>query len=354
MFLFALGCASPTGAGLTVDYFALTDVVGFHFEVDRVACTAGHAFVPYHMEGDVDLVDGIFPAQIEVVEAEAFAEDTRHTAADLFLALEPGCYDILAAPASDMDALVGQWTPSTQCSVAAAFEVDIVPGQTTEVILRSQCEGDPSGASDLVVVLNHPPLITTPVPAEHVFECQAVDVCVELYDPNDDALETTWTSVPEGGLHAVDLGDLEVVDFDDGHRVWRQCAEIVANTAATYEWTVEVHDIGWEGTTPIRLEEVTGGASSDALHFPIYTNWVADPMCFDAYGDLVPDEGLSVPRVVGCEVTSPEDWYCSGAYDVDAAESALYCDGTSLDEDALYASCEAVPADDGGPPDGPM
>ena len=88
-----------TGAKLSVDYFGGSDVVGFHFSIERVACDASDAFSPLLIEANVDLVDGIFPGMIALVE-QVYSEETRHLGADLFTALEPGCYDVTAAPAS--------------------------------------------------------------------------------------------------------------------------------------------------------------------------------------------------------------------------------------------------------------
>ena len=343
MLLLALGCAEPTGAALTLDYFAMTDVVGFHLEVDRVACGPGEALTPYHLEAEVDLLDGIAPGQVELIEQGAFDEDSRHTAADLFVSLEPGCYDVLAAPAAEIDIRSGAWTPSESCSVARSRGLEVIESQTSEALLRSQCVGDPLGGGDFTILLNHGPVITSSVPASFNYECQAAEVCVEFHDPDDDPLQVSWSHDQEAELHALDLGELEVIDFDDGHRLWRQCAHIVAEEAATYLWTVVVLDVGSDGSAEAPIEELTGEPSRDELSFPIVTNWVDDPMCFDVRGDLVPVEDLSVERVDGCSITSAEEWYCSGRHDVDASERELYCDGGALVETALYPACDGGP-----------
>ena len=334
-----IGCntATETGAMMSVDYLGGTDVVGFHFEVDRVACDASDSFAPYHWEGNVDLVDGIFPAMIGSLENKPFDDQSRHTGADLFISLDPGCYDVMAAPAAAVDG--DDWTPSADCSTASSSGVEVVGGATTEILLLSQCIGDETGALDTLVLLNHEPIISVEIDEKFNYECEPVNVCVTYYDPDDDPMVVEWASSPS--WYALNQGTAEVIDFDDGHRVWQECTEIVTRWTQSYDVTVTVSDLGYEGGSLTKIEDIIGEESHSDLTFPIHTNWIEEPMCMD--GDTaVPIEGVSIERYPGCGYTDAETFYCSGAYshmtDPDVVE--YLCDGTSLIEENLYPDCE--------------
>ncbi|MFM2248626.1 MAG: hypothetical protein RL071_4701, partial [Pseudomonadota bacterium] len=141
-----------TGAALTVDVYGQSDVVGFYIEVERIACDASDAFTPLLISGQVDLIDGMVPGQIALVE-QVLDPESRHLASDLFVALPPGCYRALAAPASALGA-DGAWTPSADCAAAEAEGLRVEDGRTTEQTLLSQCVGDAVGALDTLVTLN--------------------------------------------------------------------------------------------------------------------------------------------------------------------------------------------------------
>jgi hypothetical protein len=342
LFLPALGltaCAGDaTGAKLSCDYLAGTDVVGFHFEVERVACEVGDDFAPYSLTENVDLVDGIFPGMIGFVEEAPFDAESKHTGADLFPSLEPGCYEVMAAPASSVDA--DGWTPSADCTVATSDAVEVFSGETTEILLLSQCVGEETGAMDTLVLLNHPPVIEVSIDEKFNYECEAVNVCVTYYDPDDDPMDVVWenlTSTPEFSLTP---GDAEVIGFDDGHRIWEQCAEIVTRYTTSYDFSVTVYDQGYEGGVLTYIEDIIGEESHSDLVFPIHTNWVEEPLCFDDDGTLVPVKGSEIIRAEGCSYVSDEDYYCSGAYAVDPAIVQFLCDGTDLIEEALYPACD--------------
>jgi len=333
-----------TGALLSTDYFGDTDVVGFHYEVSNVSC-AGEPIVPSTQAFNVHLLDNIFPGMVTHVET-VLDPDSRHLGADLFLSLEPGCYLVTATPASALDVTdAGAWTPSADCSSAASDAIEVVEGWTTEApVLVSQCVGDPVGALDQTVVLNHPPVISVEIDEKYNYECETVEACVTVYDPDDDPLEILFSKLAGPADFSLVQGAPEVIGFEDGHRIWRQCAEITTRYTTSYEYEVRVWDHGPQG----RFEDLTGHDSNDSLHFPIHTNWVEEPLCFDNTGTLVPADGVDIDRAPGCSYTDTETYYCSGAYPVDPAIVGYLCDGTDLIEEALYPSCDGTPVD---PPD---
>jgi hypothetical protein len=122
-----------------VDLTGDTDVVGFHFLVERESCLAEDSFTPFSLEFTVDLMDGYVPAEVNVVE-QSWDSGSRHLAADLFTTLEAGCYSFRADPASQIDGEA--WTPSGDCASAHASGVEVENGLTTEVLLISQCKAD--------------------------------------------------------------------------------------------------------------------------------------------------------------------------------------------------------------------
>ncbi len=351
-----------TGALLSMDYFGGSDVVGFHYEIERVACDASDAFSPLTIEENVDLVDGIFPGQIELVE-QVYDETSRHLGADLFTTLPAGCYDVTAAPASAIDG--DDWTPSTDCSVASADGLEVVDGQTTETTLISQCVGDEFGALDTLVTLNHPPVVSIDFPTEDRngdgvangddgkfnYECEPVEVCATIYDEDDDPIEVDWTISPASGVFASSEGTLQVIGFENGHRVWEQCVEYVTRVTDTYDVNFTAWDLGYSGGSLVRIESLVAPESSrDDMDFPIHTNWAEEPLCYDADGDLVPAVGVDIHREAGCDYVTAEEWYCSGAYAVDPDVAEYVCEGTNLIEENLYPNCDG---DNGGGPGTP-
>ena len=335
------GCATDTadstGARLSVDYFGDTDVVGFHFEVERVSCDALDVFEPFSVSANVDLVDGIFPGMIGLVE-QHLDPASRHLGSDFFVSLEPGCYDIDVVPASEIDG--DDWTPSTDCGIASAEAVEVVAGQTAEATLISQCIGDAIGALDTLVLLNHGPNFILEIDEKFNYECESVEVCVTAYDVDDDPLEFEWARTSGPAEFAMNLSAPVVIGFEEGHRVWQQCTEIVTRWTASYDFEVTVYDLGYSSNQLVRIENMVEGDSHASLEFPIHTNWIEDPLCFDQAGDLVPAADSLIERYAGCSYTTAEAYYCSGNYAVDPAIVPYLCDGPVLIEEALYPECD--------------
>ena len=335
------GCAvdttESTGARLSVDYFGDTDVVGFHFEIERVSCDNLDSFEPFSVSANVDLLDGIFPGMISLVE-QSLDPDSRHLGSDFFLSLEPGCYDVDVVPAASIDG--DDWTPSTDCGIASADSVEVFPGQTAEATLISQCVGDAIGALDTLVLVNHAPFFALEIDEKFNYECEAVEVCVTAYDVDDDPLEFDWTRLSGPAEFAMNLSPPEVVGFEAGHRIWQQCTQIVTRWTASYDFEVTVYDLGYSNNQLVRIENLVEGDSHASLAFPIHTNWIEDPLCFDQAGDLVPAPDSEIIRYPGCSWTTAETYYCSGNYSVDPTIVQYLCDGNDLNEEALYPVCD--------------
>ncbi len=148
--IFAIGCVEAaldsgagssgghpaSGAELAVDIHGHTDVIGFHFAIERVACGPTDAFQPLLIEANVNLLDQVLPEDFDLLYHKV--DDESHVlAADLFVSLEPGCYEIGAHPAQ---AFSGEdWTPSDDCAAARDGEVEVEDGLTAHTTLISQC-----------------------------------------------------------------------------------------------------------------------------------------------------------------------------------------------------------------------
>lgn len=344
-----------TGARLSVDYFGQSDVVGFHFELERVACDPAEAFRPERRAFTVDLVDGIFPGEVELI-AQTYDEQTQHLGADLFTALAPGCYDLIAAPASAVRG--ADWTPSADCSTARADGLRVIDGRTTEATLISQCEGDESGALDTLVTLNHAPDlvlrfadedrdgdgIVNDADPDQLGECTPVEVCATLVDANDDAVELVWARSGAAREHSFRAGPMRVIGYEDGHRIWEQCATLVNRSSGASVLSATAFDLGRRGGQTVRMEALLaelsgGGQSRDLEQLSLQTRFETEPLCYSREGVLGPRPGVVNPRVAGCTPTDPEDYFCGGG-EPDPVLVDQLCEGGALKQHSLYGDCE--------------
>jgi len=338
-----------SGARLSIDYGLETDVVGFHFEVERVACTVDEEFERFFYEENVALDDILFPGRIEFLEGAPFDANSMHQGADFFVALDAGCFEVTAAPASEIS--VDAWTPSLDCSTAESGGLEVIDGYTTEVTLISQCEGELVGALDTLVLLNKPPVVIPNIENKFNNQCEPVEICAEAWDPNDDPIEITLENLSPVDFYSVESSDMELVDYEDGHRVWQQCFTIVTEDIADYQVEVRAYDVAYdEHGAEIRIEDLIGQDSHGWIQLPIHTGWTRSDACIAEDGTLVPDaslidddpddDGLCDDGTSVCVRISDEDMYCSGDYAMDEDLASLICDGTDLREELVYPECD--------------
>lgn len=238
----AQGSPESTGARLALDWFADTDVAGFHLRIDRVPCHGrdrGRRPGPSVLSSTFSFDD----AHLDPT--------TRHRATELFVGLEPGCYEVLAVPASELSGAT--WTASADCARAGSGRLKVARGRASVASLLPQCVGDRHGHRDVIARLNRPPeLAVDPVRA-----------CATATDPDDDPVAVSFRG-PDG--LAIGAGPPEVVAFEGDRRVWRACADLPAERAERegYEVRAEAHDLGWSLGRQVRLEELVAPASSSA------------------------------------------------------------------------------------------
>jgi len=110
-----------------------------------------------------------------------------HPFADALFVLAPGSYTVCAAPLNDAQ------QASTECE-RASKDVLVQNGTTTEIVLISQCKGDPTGAVDAIVALNDPPRIDDLQidTGKFISLCEQATLSAKASDPNGDDLAYHW------------------------------------------------------------------------------------------------------------------------------------------------------------------
>src|SRR5262249_26895616 len=85
---------------------------------------------------------------------------------------------------------------STECAPTSGTAT-VFGGSTTEVLLVSQCKGDPNGGLDARTALNDPPQIDRIKidPSKFVPNCEGATLRVSASDPNGDAIDYTWAII---------------------------------------------------------------------------------------------------------------------------------------------------------------
>lgn len=332
------------GAKLSVDYLGDSDVVGFHYLIERVSCSPGDPIEPYAFEALVDLQDQLAPGGVTLLDV--FDDASGHVFADIFVTLDPGCYDVTATPVSEMDMDAGTWTPSDECSVAEEDGVEVVAEATTEVPpMISQCGGEDPTATGATVALNHPPEFELTIDDRFGFECEILEVCAAVSDPDNDPLELIWSqSAGDALFEPISVGPLTETVYDGGRQHYEQCATFVSDAVGDYAFDITVYDLLADGT---RIEDsLDGGLESNATtNFPLYTSRGVEPTCVAMDGSTVP-LGDAIDRAPGCAWQDAAAYYCDPANAADAGfPLAETCPGGVFDPAAAFPACEAVMGD---------
>lgn len=169
---------------------------------------------------------------------------------DAFFVLPPGDYHVCVTP-------MGGETPSRSCGRAES-DATVTPQKTTEIILVSQCRGNPNGGLDVATTLNDPPSIDDLAirPSKFISTCDQATLAATASDPNGDALSYAWAIVdgPTGGalvsptgnpatFSATTAGDYTVqLTVSDSHG---------ANVSLTFPMHVAPGNCGGPGTVGV-------------------------------------------------------------------------------------------------------
>lgn len=342
------GDASPeaplgVGAKLSVDYLGESDVIGFHYLIERVSCSPGDPIEPYAFEALVDLQDQLAPGGVTILDV--LDDASGHVFADVFVTLDPGCYDVTATPVSDMDVVAGSWTASEDCSVATADGVEVLPEQTANVPpMISQCAGEPAGGPGLPAAVNHPPEFELSIDDRFGFECEVLEVCASVSDPDNDPLELVWSQTAGDALfEPIDVGVLSESDLEGGRQYSEQCATFVSESVGDYTFEITVYDLLADGS---RIEDALdpGLESRATLAFPLFTSRGVEPACVGDGG--VEPLGDPIDRAPGCAFQDADAYYCDPT-NAAAAGFPLSetCPGGVFDPSAVFPVCASDPCE---------
>ena len=258
-----------SGMALTMDILSDTDVAGMRYGITRTSCD-GESYEPWETEVDVDLQDLLLPGGLDEFEDQPLDGDSAHLFADYFVVVPAGCYDVQVTPIQE------DGTSSEDCATANMSGVEVEDGETTEILLVSQCDGPENGALDTVAVLNHPPVIDslTYNPSKFTRCAETVEICATASDADGDPLEFVWSSNgPE-----FTVGEA----ITDGDSV-TQCATVTPDEGGTYALDLTVYDLFVEDGELVRAEDWLQARgedeeSHDDLTFPLHVQ-CDEPIC---------------------------------------------------------------------------
>jgi hypothetical protein len=137
---------------------------------------------------DAPIAQSTSPLEVEAIPGSVLpAGSGTHAGADGFFVLPPGNYRVCATP-------LGLNGPSQECAPTQG-PAAVIPGATNEIVLVSQCQGDPGGGVDTVVALNDPPQITdlTIAPSKFILACETATMVATAEDPDGDAFDFAWS-----------------------------------------------------------------------------------------------------------------------------------------------------------------
>jgi hypothetical protein len=260
---------NTTGISVAMRLPTGSDVTAIRFSVNRVSCD-GEAVEPFSLTTDKPLEEIRLPGGIPAFEDAPFDGDSSHAFADFFVDLAPGCYKVFTQP------LGLDGNPSPRCSSASAASVRVLDGQTTEIFLINQCQGEGRGAIDVVAALNEPPELKSLVFAKSKFvqSCEEQRVCATVRDPDGDPVELSWEQVSGAEL---DSGPVVVESRTNSDGSVTECILMVAKTPGRYEMKVSAFDKLRDPDTGllVRFEDYFAShgypqLSRIALTFPFY------------------------------------------------------------------------------------
>ncbi len=299
--------AGSTGMHLTLEVGATTGIEGVRYEFTEVDCTTGDS-VGDALMIEKPLDDLLLPGGVPELEDAPLDSSSGHAFADHFVTLNPGCYDVVTTPVT-----VGDFV----CHEAVERQVEVHPGEVTEVFLLNQCDGSAPGAIDAIAAFNHPPELLDVSFDESKFvpSCSEQLICATAADPENDPLDFTW--VQTGGPAA---SGPAVVRMDvDESGATTQCVRFVPSEAGKVELSVTVHDVLHDNdafSSPIHVEEWLANQgdphdSSVSMELFFYATQGATPeaeICGDGVDndcDGLIDDGCSCapPLVSVCETS---------------------------------------------------
>ena len=316
------------GLALTMDLFADTDIAGMEYTVTQVECSTGAPVTPpVVMQATRDLEDAVLPGGNPDFTSRPFDADSQHLFADAFFWLPQGCYDVEVQP------LTADGEPSVDCSPARRPRVPVADGQTTEIMLISQCANDPFGGLDVLVAVNHAPQITNVYYDPSKFTCEdSTTICVTVSDPDHDPLQVTFATSEEG----IEVGAITETVTEEGLEV---CATLNISAPGSYEVQVTVQDQMYLNGRLVAIEDLlrqwgVNGTSNDSASLPVHAlGEEACLTCVCPEGYELDESGEICQRVTQVPSTTNGEQLsvCRGSQNQNySALGALFPGGTSL------------------------
>ncbi|MBA2660785.1 MAG: hypothetical protein H0U74_00695 [Bradymonadaceae bacterium] len=310
-----------TGLALTVDLNGTTEISAMRFYVET--CDGEEVLTEERALEEMNFPNGV-PDFIN----QALTDDSAYAFADHFMVLDAGCYNAEITP------LDADGEPSEVCSPARGNNLQVSEGETTEVILVSQCGNEGAGAMDVLGLFNHAPRFTMlEYDPSKFLMCQAVTICATASDGDGNRLEFEWNQVSGPELAA---GPTVTDTSVDGAEA-TECVSITPDTTGSYGFEVTVFDqVTGENGDAMRIETFFGDNGQDDLQsratlaFPLYVNCPDGIEPEDVGGIIDEDVHTKGPEEVGGIID--EDAHTKGPEEV----------GGIIDEDAYTKGPEEV------------
>jgi hypothetical protein len=237
LWLVVAGCQSDTQSaeprvGLrTAALISDPNVIGFEYRI--TPC-----------ESDVPLIESLFsgiligslPGNFGV-ENLPFVTGSSHRFTDYFQTLAAGCYTVEATPIAEVG---GVPTPYAACAPARKT-AEVVAGQTTEIVMISQCVGTDPGALDSLVVLNHDPEIVDLWFPHSKFGCK-IAMCFSINDVDGDPMRF---QIGFPGAAASDGCHVGAITQPESSARPTYCTTLTCEQPGSYQPVLTVYDQAW-------------------------------------------------------------------------------------------------------------
>lgn len=216
-----------------IDWRDVGDVNHVEYDITRVECYEGESFERLNIAVTEDLAPLDLPGRIPAFEDNPLDSTSAHPFSDHFQTLPPGCYDVIATPLRE------DGSASGSCERGFADGAVVKEGETTEILLISQCENEQIGALDTLVALNREPSLreVSFFPSKFVTPCETTIVCATAEDPDGDPVEFQWQQL--GGAQ---LQGWVFLRQRDGNAT-TECVAIDPAPVGDYQLRVQVFDL---------------------------------------------------------------------------------------------------------------
>jgi cysteine-rich repeat protein len=163
--------------------------------------------------------------------------------------------------------------PSSECA-PASDKVTVEANKTVELLLVSQCEGDPNGGLDVITALNDPPAIDDLElqPSKFITACEEVVLKAVASDPNGDVLSYEWeiTAGPGGSISGTGPSVTFSPNGPGEYAVTLTVTDVYeASTSLSFPIHVSADDCSPKGAGTCSADNATCSSDADCVQGPI-------------------------------------------------------------------------------------